>query len=59
MVVIAFSDKPSETRKTVMKNADDCYATAALLAKAPPIDEDVIKYLIGCSFEEPVEHAPL
>lgn len=54
MVVIVFNNKPSVTYKVVMKDTADCYTHALELSKSPPIDDDVTKFLIGCSFEDPV-----
>jgi uncharacterized protein YcsI (UPF0317 family) len=59
LVVIAYTNHPSITYRAATAGMSDCYAQAAMLAKAPPIDEDVTKYMIGCSFEEPIPDVPL
>jgi hypothetical protein len=56
LVVIVFNDHPPVTYKTPTEGAADCYTQALELSKnTPPEGEHIIKYLIGCSFEELAE----
>ena len=56
IVVIAFSDKPTVKYEVEMKSTIDCYEQAIELSKNPPIGDNVVKYLIGCLFED---HLPI
>jgi hypothetical protein len=60
MVVISYTNQPSITYRAITKTVEDCYAEGAMLAKqAPPEGDNVVKYFIGCSFEEPASWTPL
>ena len=59
IVVIVFSDKPIATYKATMGTAAECHRQEAILSENPPIDDDVVKYMIGCSFEEQLPTAPV
>jgi hypothetical protein len=54
IVMVVYAHHPPAVYRAVVKTTDDCYAQAAVLAKAPPIDDTVIEYTIGCLFKEPV-----
>ena len=59
IVVIVFSDKPVVTYKVAMGTTAECHKQEEILSENPPIDVDVVKYLIGCSFEEHLPIIPL
>lgn len=57
-VVIAYVNQPSKSYHQEMKGIDECRATEAELYQTIPSD-NVEKYIIGCSFEEPAPQYPL
>jgi hypothetical protein len=60
VVMIIYGNHPMTSYRGVTTGAEDCNAQAAALAlKAPPDDDDVTKYTIGCSFEEPWLKVPI
>lgn len=60
LVIIVFNDGPSKTYRMPTNGLVDCYTQAAELSQvAPPSADNVVKYLIGCSFEERLEQYPL
>jgi len=59
MVIIIYNNQPQRTYRAATEGKDDCHNQEVILAKNPPIDEDMIKFMIGCSFEEPVPDVAL
>ena len=58
LVVIVYNNAPTITYRGAAKNVEDCYTQALILAKNAPDDEHVEKYMIGCSFEDPLPSSP-
>ncbi len=59
LVVIFYNNAPTMTYRGTAKNVENCYAQALTLAKVPLDDEHVEKYVIGCSFEDPIPTGPV
>jgi hypothetical protein len=59
VVIILYANHPSTVYRAIVRTTDDCYAQAAVLAKAPPIDDTVVEYTIGCLFKDPIPDQPL
>jgi hypothetical protein len=59
MVVIIYSNQPSKTYRGATEGKDDCQRQEVIIAKNPPIDENMTKFMIGCSFEEPIPDVAL
>jgi hypothetical protein len=54
MVMIIYNNQPNKTYRGATEGKDDCHRQEVILATNPPIDEDVTKFIIACSFEEPI-----
>jgi hypothetical protein len=60
MIVLVFGDgRPPVTYRAVERSLEACYLEATELARLPPDDEAVVKFMIGCSFEGRVPLEPL
>ena len=59
IVVIVFSDKPTVKYEVEMKTTEDCHRSEEVLYRSPPAGDNVVKYLIGCLFEDHLPITPI
>ena len=60
MVVIAYTNMPTKQYHEEMKNVDECHAREVEIYQDTIVPADnVKKYFIGCSFEDPAEFTPV
>ncbi len=58
MVVIFYTNQPAKQYHEATNGSDDCHAREVELYQTIPAD-NVVKYFLGCSFEEPAEFTPI
>ena len=58
MVVIVYTNQPVKQYHEITKSSDECHAREVELYQTIPAD-NVVKYFLGGSFEEPAEFTPV